>query len=964
MALSPADFYAYSRATGAPVPEDPRERAEMAPEVLEFRRNQLKAPQQEEEGGFNLTNLLGIGAAAAGIAGGTFGLVRALRPREPKKVIVSPPPNYGGPSQRLVRDLGRAEDVPAPSKPPAPQTPTQAPVAPKETEVDFVSKYIDEIGGVSDIQAEPTQRMIRRHGRLVPREEGINRSGFTPRSFLESKGAILPAEDLTSVQVEQQPSVVKQQVEAADLGLDQAVNRETVLPEQRDINANDTQGIKIDAQTFAQEQVEKQRAKREQQLDLDKDYTYQDLVNEGLPQFEINARMEAYANTGDKALLNPGINSKTLGHSEFLKVLGVRNARVNSNMQLLEGELVNPEGDVRMSAFAKKQPSVSELTDSEADLYDPVGRGVTGLAGGVSTAPASFKLSEQYETAIQDFRNEWDRNVRENINQLTTGKGDYSDIVMPARTERLVDVDDLDIPVRIETDADGTVLSRTLYRDILDADVVNQVEAGELVKQDVPFMVNKARAYLDYKRNPTLANKATAKDYQRTGRAMVQKYEKIVGPYEGSKYIPELQEGQFFDPGETGVTPQSGKGAQRGNLVGGIVEETLSETLVPLKYQFVAKEGKVKTQTMGYSPGGPLMPVDTLDELNQLGPLLDTQGNVLTVSAAQQRNSVMTQPMSVRRVTPVMQTDQQGNQRQRMVQRVARKTGKTFNAPLVQVEDILVNAPLQVLNAKTGEEISGAAQISRSNLNQLLDQFQGQARARGETSDYQTLASTLNNYLINNQNIKLPVLSSNTAFNFIEELRGRPKSRPSTTSYATTGELGDVYTIATDQIEDFIARNELPALGSRKAGQTRFASTTLPRQMVGAPTLNIQEAPKGTLTGISAEDEDLLQQRRDLRGSILDDNDLGYTGYRSVELGSSRRPGLLQTKLQPASTGVGAEMQKLRAASESIKGENWKDQFPTLFAQQEQAPPAVNIETKMSQLLAQAGRRAGKRRNR
>ena len=47
MALSPLDFYAYSRATGAPVPESPEERAEMAPEVLEFRRNQLKAPEGE-----------------------------------------------------------------------------------------------------------------------------------------------------------------------------------------------------------------------------------------------------------------------------------------------------------------------------------------------------------------------------------------------------------------------------------------------------------------------------------------------------------------------------------------------------------------------------------------------------------------------------------------------------------------------------------------------------------------------------------------------------------------------------------------------------------------------------------------------------------------------------------------------------------------------------------------------------
>jgi len=245
MALSPADFYAYSRATGAPVPEDPRERAEMAPEVLEFRRNQLRAPQQEEEGGFNLTNLLGVGAAAAGYAGGTFGLVRALR-KEPAKTAVAPiPKDYGAPAERVLREQGRSQDIPAPSKPPAPQTPTQAPAAPKQTEVDFVSKYIDEIGedlelkrqarAVQKVEAEEKAQAKNILAELRREEEA---SQFTPRSFLESKGAVLPAEDLTSVQVEQRPSVVKQQVEATDPGLDQVVNRGVVIPEQRDVNAS------------------------------------------------------------------------------------------------------------------------------------------------------------------------------------------------------------------------------------------------------------------------------------------------------------------------------------------------------------------------------------------------------------------------------------------------------------------------------------------------------------------------------------------------------------------------------------------------------------------------------------------------------------------------------------------------------------------------------------------------------
>ena len=74
MALSPADFVAYSRATGAPYPEDPEERAQMAPEVAEFRRNQLRAPQQESA----LPGILGAAAVGLGALTGGMALARAL----------------------------------------------------------------------------------------------------------------------------------------------------------------------------------------------------------------------------------------------------------------------------------------------------------------------------------------------------------------------------------------------------------------------------------------------------------------------------------------------------------------------------------------------------------------------------------------------------------------------------------------------------------------------------------------------------------------------------------------------------------------------------------------------------------------------------------------------------------------------------------------------------------------------
>ena len=69
MLLQPADFYSYSRATGTKPPENDRERAAVAADVIDFKRSQLKAPSPDSDEGRDI----GLVALGAGILGSIIG---------------------------------------------------------------------------------------------------------------------------------------------------------------------------------------------------------------------------------------------------------------------------------------------------------------------------------------------------------------------------------------------------------------------------------------------------------------------------------------------------------------------------------------------------------------------------------------------------------------------------------------------------------------------------------------------------------------------------------------------------------------------------------------------------------------------------------------------------------------------------------------------------------------------------
>lgn len=84
MALSPADFVAYSNATGTPYPESPEERAALAPQVRAFRQGQLQSTSE----GPNLGNILGGAALGVGALLGGRALARQFS-RNPSQTAAS-----------------------------------------------------------------------------------------------------------------------------------------------------------------------------------------------------------------------------------------------------------------------------------------------------------------------------------------------------------------------------------------------------------------------------------------------------------------------------------------------------------------------------------------------------------------------------------------------------------------------------------------------------------------------------------------------------------------------------------------------------------------------------------------------------------------------------------------------------------------------------------------------------------
>ena len=229
MALAPADFYAYSRATGQPYPESPEERAQQAPQVLEFRRNQLKSPEASNNNPIALG--FGIALGLAGLGGAGLAARRMLRSGKTtgqSGVTQTDLSKYDTPQ---IREAGRTKPTfvePSKVVMDAPAAPVQRTVDINAAVDDEVMRLLNDPGLLKFVEAEEAD-IINRQPEM--RAEQSRQQSQVRRALSATADDILlelRSEPTNSLVTQQQATGgfnIKQAIAALESGEDQQTGR-------------------------------------------------------------------------------------------------------------------------------------------------------------------------------------------------------------------------------------------------------------------------------------------------------------------------------------------------------------------------------------------------------------------------------------------------------------------------------------------------------------------------------------------------------------------------------------------------------------------------------------------------------------------------------------------------------------------------------------------------------------------
>ena len=894
MLLQPADFYSYSRATGTKPPENDRERAAMATDVIDFKRNQLRAPAQSDEG--RDLNLVALGAGILGSIIATAGGAAVLN-RKRKAPVQNLADTDTSQSRRLedrqtIKGTGidttkplQKSESPSPSKKTQPngsQTVRYTTPGGKQPVTTLIP--------TPDVPVQSTRRTRAAEGGAFAKlkNSGLPKADIDTRLIAYVNSTLSGKGDPKFLDVNYSPRTVGLNQYLEDFA---AVDSPLIQPK---FNAD---GRVTSARYTPIEQGIEQGGEVKRGIGgVDKPVTIESDEIVDKPALAVDPLEEGYM-AGTSPMTKETATEVTQLEKQGLNVL--ETASVTKGKKT---DLIGTEG----------------LVQTEQVVQD--GK----MVGMVE--------SEQSVARRNDFAQLWDQ-------QLSI---EGSGVKKPRFELRTVTLEDLKVPVK----QGDKMITYEEKLSITEPEKLQLIKQGENVELAVPFQVNKAKAIRDLQGTgdvttgtKRMLNTKTGKfetititekpntrileqnvrDYKQTGKALAPLAQQTIGKVSrvkverGGKIVTEkastlkpdlIEDERRFEQ----VLNQSRAQDLQGDITpeymtqartsGGTTEGLLSENLYDLKYKGdLGNDGVIRQQIYAADNSQ----VTDLTKLGKKDKL------PIKVSVAEQEGFITMQPMGIDRVEGV--PDPSNPNKNLRIDRPTKSGNVIKDVELVKVFTTTVNAPLQILDTKTNKPkvktteiidntgkkrlVTNPVKLPRPMMEEVVNTAKAEFLKKDANGNYiretvsnnrlypksYEVAKVVDEILQEKYKIKLPVLQSYSSGDFIDSIVGKTSSYPQKFRYATRGKddaVGKIFSFSEEDLQDVKTRYELPMDRELKSGKILKADidTTLSRTYSDVDLKDIREKPSGLLE----------VEQRDSEGRLVTEFDEGYEykGAREV----------------------------------------------------------------------------------
>ena len=896
MLLQPADFYSYSRATGTKPPENDQERAAMATDVIDFKRNQLRAPAQSDEG--RDLNLVALGAGILGSIIATAGGAAVLN-RKRKAPVQRIQDADISEIQTLTKGTGidttkplQKSESPSPSKKTQPngsQTVRYTTPGGKQPVTTVIP--------TPDVPVQSTRRTRAAEGGAFAKlkNSGLPKADIDTRLIAYVNSTLSGKGDPKFLDVNYSPRTVGLNQYLEDFA---AVDSPLIQPK---FNAD---GRVTSAKYTPIEQGIEQGGEVKRGIGgVDKPVTIESDEIVDKPALAVDPLEEGYM-AGTSPMTKETATEVTQLEKQGLNVL--ETASVTKGKKT---DLIGTEGLVQTEQMVQDGKMVGMVE------------------------------SEQSVARRNEFAQLWDQ-------QLSI---EGSGVKKPRFELRTVTLEDLKVPVK----QGDKMITYEEKLSITEPEKLQLIKQGENVELAVPFQVNKAKAIRDLQGTgdvttgtKRMLNTKTGKfetitvtekpnirvleqnvrDYKQTGKALAPLAQQTIGKVSrvkverGGKIVtekastlkPDLPEDEKrFEQVLNQSRAQDLQGditpsyMTRARTPGGTTESLLSENLYNLQYKGELGNDGVIRQQIYAADNSQVTDLTKLGKKDKLP---------IKVSVAEQEGFITMQPMGIDRVEGV--PDPSNPNKNLRIDRPTKSGNVIKDVELVKVFTTTLNAPLQILDTKTNKPkvktteiidntgkkklVTNPVKLPRPMMEEVVSTAKAEFLKKDADGNYiretvsnnrlypksYEVAEVVDEILQSKYEIKLPVLQSYSSGDFIDSIVGRAASYPQKFRYATKGKddaVGKIFSFSEEDLQDVKTRYELPMDRELKSGKILRADidTTLSRDYPDVDLKDIREKPSGLLE----------VEQRDSEGRLVTefDESFEYKGARELSSPTSNK---------------------------------------------------------------------------